>query len=181
MKTKKLTITALLTALSVIIPMIMPVKVVLPPFSATLAAHTPLIIAMFISPMAALITSIGSGLGFLVTLGPVVAARAAMHVIFAVAGAVMIQKHSNPFWTLLVTLVLHSLSDMATVWVIDALFVSADILKGQAMGAVQALLGLGTAAHHLVDYAIAMAVVIPVSKSFPKMFTHTAKNKDISL
>lgn len=181
MKTKKLTITALLTALSVIIPMIMPVKVVLPPFSATLAAHTPLIIAMFISPMAALITSLGSGLGFLVTLGPVVAARAAMHVVFAVVGAVMIQKHSNPILVLIVTLILHSLSDMATVWVIDMLFVSSDILKGQAMGAVQVLLGLGTGAHHLVDYAIAMAIVLPVTKSFPSMFSHTSHSKDISL
>jgi len=181
MNTKKLTITALLTALAIVIPMIMPIKVVLPPFSATLAAHTPLIIAMFISPLAAVITSLGSGLGFLVTLGPVVAARAAMHVILSVAGALMIRKNRNNFLVFIVTVILHSLSDMATVWIIDELFVTANILKGQAMGAVQALLGLGTAVHHLVDYAIAMVVVIPVSKAFPKMFTHTIESKELNI
>ena len=82
----------------------------------------------------------------------------------------MIQKNCNKILTFIVTLILHSLSDMATVWVINELFTSANILKDQAMGAVQALLGLGTAAHHLVDYAIAMAIVIPISKAFPKMF-----------
>jgi niacin transporter len=170
MKTRKLTITALLTALSIVIPMVMPVKIVLPPFTATLASHTPLIIAMFISPLTALITSLGSALGFWVTLGPVVAARASMHVIFTVAGAIMVRKNCDKFLIMMVTLVLHSLSDMATVWVINEVFTSASILKDQAMGAVQVLLGLGTAAHHILDYAIAIAVIMPISKAFPRMF-----------
>lgn len=175
MNTKKLTITALLTALAIAIPMVMPIKVVMPPFSATLASHTPLIIAMFISPAAAVITSLGSAIGFLFSLGPVVSARAAMHVLFTVIGAMMIEDRKNFYLTVLVTLILHTLSDMGIVWIIANIFGMGDILKGQGMGIAQTVIGIGTSIHHIVDYAIAMVIVLPLSKSFPSMFS----NKDL--
>jgi len=181
MNTKKLTLTALLTALAIVIPMVMPIKVVMPPFSATLASHTPLIIAMFISPMAAIITSLGSAIGFLFSLGPVVSARAAMHVIFALVGALMIRKRMNFFLTVLVTLVLHTLSDMGIVWVIATLFGMNNILSEQAMGTVQWIIGIGTSIHHIVDYAVAMVIVMPLSKAFADMFSHTIKGKDLHI
>ncbi len=181
MNTKKLTLTALLTALAIVIPMVMPIKVVMPPFSATLASHTPLIIAMFISPMAAIITSLGSAIGFLFSLGPVVSARAAMHVLFTLVGALMIRKRMNFFLTVLVTLVLHTLSDMGIVWVIATLFGMKNILSEQAMGTVQWIIGIGTSIHHIVDYAVAMVVVMPLSKAFSDMFSHTIKGKDLHI
>ncbi len=180
MNTKKLTLTALLTALAIVIPMVMPIKVVMPPFSATLASHTPLIIAMFISPAAAVITSLGSAIGFLFSLGPVVAARAAMHVIFALAGAIMIRKRMNFLFTVLVTLVLHTISDMAIVSAIATLFGMNSILSDQTMGTVQWVIGIGTSIHHVIDYAIAMAIVMPLSKAFSDMFSHTIK-KDMHI
>lgn len=179
--TQELTLTALLTALAIVIPMVMPIKVVMPPFSATLASHTPLIIAMFISPMAAVITSVGSAIGFLFSLGPVVSARALMHVVFAAAGAYMIENRMNFFLTVIVTLVLHTLSDMGIVWAIATLFGLGEILKGQGMVAAQTVIGIGTSAHHLVDYAIAMVIVMPLSKVYKNIFNYTIKNKDISL
>ncbi len=179
--TKKLTLTALLTALAIVIPMIMPVKVVMPPFSATLASHTPLIISMFISPTAAIITSLGSAIGFLFSLGPVVSARAAMHVIFTLVGALMIRKRRNFFLTVVVTLILHTLSDMGIVWIIATLFGMGNILSQNTMGAAQTVIAIGTSAHHIIDYIIATAVVIPVSKAFPDMFSHTIKGKDMHI
>lgn len=181
MNTKKLTITALLTALAIVIPMVMPIKVVMPPFSATLASHTPLIIAMFVSPASAIITSLGSAIGFLFSLGPVVSARAAMHVLFTFAGAVMIKKRKNFYLTLLVTLVLHTISDMGIVWVIANMFGMGSILKDQAMDLVQWVIAIGTSIHHVVDYALAMVVVMPLSKVFSDMFSHKINNKDLHI
>ena len=177
--TSKLTLTALLTALAIVIPMVMPIKVVMPPFSATLASHTPLIIAMFISPMAAVVTSFGSALGFLFSLGPVVAARAAMHVFFTLAGAIMIRQRRNIFLTVIATMVIHTLSDMGIVWIIATLFGMGNILSQNTMGAAQLLIGIGTSIHHLVDYTIAVVIITPLSKVFSDMFGYNKKDLHI--
>lgn len=164
-KTKELTLTALLTALAIIIPMIMPVKVVMPPFTATLASHTPLILAMFLSPLAAILTAIGSAIGFFFTFSPIVAARAATHVFFTLAGAYMIRKKWNPVLMVVITLVLHSISDMATVYIAAKFMGMTGLLNNNTMGLVQLWLGLGTAVHHLVDFLIAYLIMIPLCKA----------------
>lgn len=164
-KTKELTLTALLTALAIIIPMVMPVKVVMPPFTATLASHTPLILAMFLSPMAAILTAIGSAIGFFFTFSPIVAARAATHVFFTIAGAYLIRKKSHPVLVIIITLILHSLTDMATVYVAAEFMGMKTLLNSNAMGYVQAWLGLGTAVHHLVDFFLAYLIMIPLCKA----------------
>lgn len=164
-KTKEITLTALLTALAIVIPMIMPIKVVMPPFTATLASHTPLIIAMFVSPLAAAFAAIGSAIGFFFTFSPIVAARAATHIFFTVAGAMMIQKRSNPILTVIVTLILHSLADMATVYLAAEFFRMGSLIGTNTMGYVQAWLGLGTAVHHLVDFVLAYLVLLPLAKA----------------
>ena len=46
---RNLTITALLMALAIMIPIMMPLKVVIPPASYTLASHVPIFLAMFLS------------------------------------------------------------------------------------------------------------------------------------
>ena len=48
---RNLTITALLMALAIMIPIMMPLKVVIPPASYTLASHVPIFLAST-SPMA---------------------------------------------------------------------------------------------------------------------------------
>ncbi len=164
-KTKELTLTALLTALAIVIPMVMPVKVVMPPFTATLASHTPLILAMFLSPLAAILTAIGSAIGFFFTFSPIVAARAATHVFFTLAGAYMIRKKSHPALVVIVTLILHSITDMATVYIAAEFMGMESLLNSNAMGVVQAWLGLGTAIHHLVDFFIAYLIMIPLCKA----------------
>lgn len=164
-KTQELTLTALLTALAIIIPIVMPVKFVMPPFTATLASHTPLILAMFLSPLAAILTALGSAIGFFFTFTPIVAARAATHVFFTLAGAYMIRKKFHAGWIVAITLVLHSITDMLTVFIAAEFLGMEALLNSHAMGYVQAWLGIGTAVHHLVDFFIAYLIMIPLAKA----------------
>lgn len=172
-KMREFTITGLLTALAIIIPMIMPVKVLMPPFTATLASHLPLIVSMFISPFSAIITAIGSAIGFYVTMSPIVAARAATHVIFTVAGAYMIRKRANAYLVILVTMILHSVSDMLIVYIIAGAAGMASLLNDQTMGYVMWVIAIGTSIHHLVDYAVAIPVINILNKA--KFIEHKFK------
>ena len=45
--TRDLVIASLLTALGILIPMIMPIKIILGPASYTLGSHIPIVMAMF--------------------------------------------------------------------------------------------------------------------------------------
>lgn len=94
MRARDLVYGALLTALSLVIPLAFGnyLRIYLPPFSATLASHVPAMLAMLISPAAAVLVGLGSALGFLVAMGPVIAARAAVHAFFGLAGALLIRR-----------------------------------------------------------------------------------------
>ena len=113
-KTKELVLTALLIAIGIIIPVYFGfLRVILPPaFTATLMSHVPIFIAMFISPWSALFTALGTTLGFAFAgLSPVVTARAASHIIFALIGAYMIKKRCSLANTgIVVTIILDVLS-----------------------------------------------------------------------
>ena len=63
---RKLTISALLIGMGVIIPMVMP-KIMIPPASFTLASHVPLFIAMFFTPGVAVAVALGTTFGFFLT------------------------------------------------------------------------------------------------------------------
>lgn len=90
---KKIVYSALLTALAIVIPIAFGfLAIQIGPFSATLAAHVPLFLSMFLGPAAAAMVGIGSGLGFLVTKGSYIAARAFMHTFVGAAGALLIKK-----------------------------------------------------------------------------------------
>src|SRR5574337_1100634 len=85
-----LTTAALLTALAILIPQVMP-KIVIPPASFTLASHVPIMIGMLISPVVAVIVAVGSTIGFLISGLPIeITFRAATHVIFALIGSLLL-------------------------------------------------------------------------------------------
>ena len=50
-----MTLTALLTAIAIFIPIAMPLKLVIPPASYTLGSHVAIFIAMFINPWMAIL------------------------------------------------------------------------------------------------------------------------------
>lgn len=147
---RQLAVGALLTALALIIPLVfrgwLQVYVPFLGFSATLASHVPSMLAMFVSPLVAALVGIGSVIGFAITLGPVIAARAASHIAFALVGAYMLQRGARPVAALAAALPVHAVLEGFAVWVLL-----------QQMDAAWAVAGL-TALHHAADAAITIAV-----------------------
>ncbi len=175
LKTKDMVITALLIAFGIIIPtMFSGLRVYLPPFSATLTAHVPVFVAMFISPVSAIFTSIGTTVGFIFAgLDPAVTARAFSHIIFAVIGAFMIKNNISIILTGAVTMILHALFEA----LVSLLFLSAgwSSANGNMFYTAFYITGIGTVLHHAVDYIIAIVLVKALSKvkalkKTPKLF-----------
>lgn len=164
-KTKDLVLAAILTALSIIITY-SPVKLVLPFFTLTIGAHVPTLIAMFISPWVALMTVIGSCLGFFMTIPApnsiIVVVRAATHILFALGGYSMLKKGKmNLIVIVLITAIIHAISEGASVFVLTPLVLSSDTAAGTA--AVIAL--SGTFLHHIIDSAICIPIMIALKKA----------------
>lgn len=153
---KELLYGALLTALALLIPLAFQgwLQVVIPPFSATLASHLPTMLVMTISPWTAALVGIGSSLGFLLTLGPVVALRASIHILFGVVGAYLYAKEQSLWKALLLTLPIHALGETLVVLPFGFTF-------SQALW----IIGVGTALHHLADGAITAAVFHSLTKA----------------
>ncbi|MGI6128657.1 MAG: ECF transporter S component [bacterium] len=149
MRNKDLVYGALLTALSLLIPLAFGnyLRVYLPPFSATLASHVPVMIAMLVSPVVAVLVGLGSAAGFLVVLGPIVAARALIHIVIGVVGAQLISRNRSFVTALLITAPIHALGEVLVV-----------LPFGFSSYDAWILVGAGTLLHHLADSAIALAV-----------------------
>ena len=153
---KNITIAAMLTALSLLIPMFMPIKLVLEPiFTATFASHVPGILSIFVGPFAVVGTAIGSALGFL-QLGPWVSARAIMHLVFGLVGYKMVQKRFNIFWVLFITGIIHAASEML-VGLISLPFIA--VPNGDVLNYILVTVGLGTFIHHTIDFIISIIIM----------------------
>lgn len=147
MKTKNLVLGAFLTALALVIPIYFGgyLRIYIPPFSATLASHVPVMLAFLVSPLVAVMVGLGSTIGFLVMLGPVIAARAFIHVVFGFAGAKLIQKGCPFEKALLLTAPLHAFGESLVV-----------LPFGFTLYSALVLVGIGTLLHHLIDSAVAV-------------------------
>lgn len=176
---KRLTISALLIAMGIIIPMVMP-RITIGPASFTLVSHVPVFIAMFISPVVAIAVSLGTGFGFFLSATPIIALRALSHLIFAVIGAVILQKHPEILinkegkFTLLngklqlfnVGIgVIHSAAELVVV----SVFYTMGNLPGTYytagfMYSIFLLMGVGGLIHSLVDFSIAYFLASTLSK-----------------
>ena len=176
---KRLTISALLIAMGIIIPMVMP-RITIGPASFTLASHVPVFIAMFISPVVAIAVSLGTAFGFFLSATPIIALRALSHLIFAVIGAVILQKHPEILinkegkFTLLngklqlfnVGIgVIHSAAELVVV----SVFYTMGNLPGTYytagfMYSIFLLMGVGGLIHSLVDFSIAYFLASTLSK-----------------
>lgn len=152
---KKLTYTALLTAWVIIIPMYFQgLQVKIPPFTATLTAHVPVFVAMLFGPEAAVMVGLGSALGFFLAATPVVAARAFMHVIVGLVGAILIKKGLSFNKALIITAPIHAF--------LEALVV---IPFGYTMYSVLVIVGVGTLLHHTADAVISTILVKAIEKT----------------
>lgn len=160
---KNIVIAGILTAFALVIPMF-PFKLPLPaPFSVTFAAHVPTLLAMFFSPWVAVCTVIGSALGFLFAMpDPIIAMRAASHIIFALVGAYMLKNKKNPYLVFVICAILHGLGEAAVVYLIGPLYgfaqsTSLSYLFGTVFGI--------TVFHHAVDCVITVVLVIALEKA----------------
>lgn len=155
---KQLSISAILTAFAILIPLMMPIKIIIGPASYTLASHIPLFIAMFISPATAIFVALGSSLGFFLAGFPIVIVfRALTHLFFLTLGAVLVKRFpilmdSKRFLLLGIGLnLLHGLGEYIVVMVLTS---------GQQTSATYwitmlGLVGVGSAIHGLLDFSLA--------------------------
>lgn len=149
MKLRELVIGAVLTSLAIIIPIQFSfLRVVIPPFTATLASHVPMFMAMTISPTVAVLVGVGSTIGFLMTAPIFVAARAAMHIFVGLVGALLIKRGMPTAYAFAITLPIHA--------VLETLIV---IPFGWNLYQLLVVTGVGTAIHHAADAAISLSLL----------------------
>ncbi len=160
LSTKDMVISALLIAIGILIPMIftgLPFRIVVGPYSATLMAHVPVIISMFISPWTTVFTAIGTTIGFFFTAPFIVAVRAASHIAFAIMGAAMLKKGMKLLAVCILTGIVHAVFEGIVVLIFYAGGISTPT-AGYSIGLLTIITIVGTLAHHIVDFIIASAV-----------------------
>ena len=159
-KIKQLVYAGLLTALAIIIPIQFGfLKIIIPPFTATLAAHVPMMISMLISPLVAAMVGIGSTIGFLISGTPApVIARAATHIVVGYIGARIIIKNQSYIKAVAITAPIHGLLEMIVV------------IPFIGINNYQLLLvtALGAILHHCVDSIIAYSILRAMAKARKK-------------
>ena len=113
LNSKDVAVAALFAALAIAIPLLFQgtLQISIPAigYSATLASHVPIMLSILFGPLVTAIVGAASSIGFLGTLGPIVGARAATHIIWGVAAAYAVKKGmSYPKALFLVALPLHA-------------------------------------------------------------------------
>jgi niacin transporter len=158
MKTRELTMGALLSAMAFLIPIAFGgfLMVTIPPFTATIMSHVPLFLAMLVSPLAAVMVGVVSAIGFFIKLGAVVGARALMHAVVGFVGAVMIKKGYSFPVALTAALPFHA--------VLEGLVVIP--FFGFNLYKIFIVVALGTAIHHVIDSVIAVFLANAIKRAF---------------
>lgn len=193
---RQLTISALLVAMGIIIPMVMP-RITIGPASFTLASHVPVFLAMFFSPGVAVAVSLGTGFGFFLSATPIIAVRALSHLLFALIGAMYLQKHptivltKNKFslfngrfqlFNFVIGLI-HSAAELA---IVSAFYMMGNMPETYYtqgyMYSIFLLMGIGGLIHSLVDYNIAYFVANALSKQFDiPVFSQAKKLEQVKI
>lgn len=173
-KVYQMTLSALLIAIGILIPLISPIKILLEPASFTLGSHIAIMIAMFISPFSAAVVALGTTLGFFWAGFPiVVVARAASQIIFAVLGAYILKKNPSilhsPAKTTVFGLGISLIHALGEVLVVIPFYFGNTMSAGYyAKGfliSVVLLVGIGTLIHSMIDYGLSLLVWKPLSKT----------------
>lgn len=171
---RKLSLTALLTALAIMIPVYFGFfRVVIPPvFSATITAHVPIFLAMFLGPAYAAVVGVGSAFGFLFALGPYIALRAFMHVFVCIIGAKLLNKGVGFSKVVFITAPIHGLLEgISTIPFMG--------LHGFSVKYVILTVCIGTVIHHCVDGFITRILVQALEKNGQISFLKQNLNKNL--
>ncbi len=174
-KVYKITISALLCAIGILIPMVSPFKIIIEPASFTLASHVAIIIAMFISPGVAASVALITSFGFLLGGFPItVVLRALSHIIFAYLGAIYLQKHKTQFTSMMNTVLFISMIGVVHA-IMEVIFVLPFYVGGNndIIYSLFVLVGVGTFIHSCIDFIIAIGIfkILLKSESIKKICT----------
>ncbi|RHH68709.1 MULTISPECIES: hypothetical protein [Vagococcus] len=180
-----MTYAAFLIALGIMIPMIMPVRVVIGPASYTLASHVPVMLAMFVSPLVAVLVALGTAFGFFMTTPFIIGMRALSHVIFAFFGALYLQKRPNIIYSpkkmVVFNVVLGLIHALFETLIVTAFFMTDGLGEASyTMGFFQSvilLVGVGGFVHSLIDFSIAYMIAQKIGTRFSFPVYLAAKNK----
>lgn len=175
-------LTSLLIAVGIVIPMISPIKIVIEPASFTLASHVAIMIAIFISPIAAISVAVGTTIGFFLAGFPIaVVLRALSHVIWAGIGAYYAKKYPNTFQSPLKTIIFNIV--IACIHGVCEMIIVIPFYTGMEASSfiymVFGLVGLGTVIHSFIDFSISLIVWNALSKS--KSIANIATVKKVNL
>ncbi len=171
-KINKITQAGLLIALAIVIPMFMP-KFVMEPASFTLASHVPIFLAIFISPTVAISVALGSTAGFFFAGFPLtIVARAFSHIVFVLIASYYLKKNSTVLQKQtgkisfgIIIGIIHGAMEVVSVlpfYLVGNLGES--YYNSGFFYSVIILVGVGTVIHSMVDYILAIAVCMPISR-----------------
>ncbi|MFC4651394.1 hypothetical protein ACFO26_00530 [Lactococcus nasutitermitis] len=169
---KNLAIGGLLTALGILIPMVMPAKIIIGPASFTLASHVPVMAAMFFSPAMAAVVAIGTTIGFMISIPvPTIWLRALMHLFAMTAGAYVLKKKPDiinhkvqlQIFNILLGIV-HAGLETIVVWVFYS--VGFQHLDQHSLMNLLLLIGFGGLVQSFIDFNIALYLCKVLSKKF---------------
>ena len=159
-RTLQLTSAAILTAVGILIPLVMPFKIVIGPASYTLGSHIPIVMAMILSPLVPLPVAFGTTLGFLMAGFPIVIVfRAFSHILFASLGAAYLARSRDTlgsFWkrqlfNFLIN-VIHGVAEVAVVYFLTAF--GQQNLDANFLYTLFVLVGIGTIIHGMIDFEL---------------------------
>lgn len=177
----QLTLASILTAMGIVIPIISPIKMVIEPASFTLASHVPIFLAMFISPGVTAMVCIGTSIGFLLGGFPIsVVLRASSHIIFALLGAIWLQKYPNTLKSFtsmqIFSFLLAIIHALCEIMVIGFFYLGNQItnISNQSTLTSSIFISIGVIGviHSIIDFNIAFFIYKALSKNrqFKKIF-----------
>ncbi len=161
-KTKLITVSALLTALSFIYTYLMP-TIIIPAWSFTPFSHTTLMLGTMLSPYVGIMTALGTLAGFMLkTPDVLIWMRAASHIIFVLLMIIVFRTRAidNPrkFWTLnIVVALVHAVLEVAAILV--AIPMGLLPQQNQTFYYIFIAAGLGTTAHSIIDFCAAFLLL----------------------
>jgi niacin transporter len=169
---QRITVAALLTAIGILIPLVMPIKVMIEPASFTLASHVAIFIAMMLSPAIAAAVAVGTTIGFLISFPLVIALRAASHLVFATVGGFYLQKRpetlASPVKVHVFSFLIAILHSVCEVAVVCAFYFGGNMTEAYYkfgfFYTIVLVMGVGCIVHSLVDFEIALGIYKLLSK-----------------
>ncbi|HER6149407.1 TPA: hypothetical protein VLM22_001309 [Streptococcus pyogenes] len=160
--TQLIAYTSILVAFAILIPIIMPLKLIIGPASFTLASHVPLFLAIFMSIPVAILVALGTTLGFLLAGLPlIIVLRALSHLLFAILAAWWLSRKPQLMTSAVKCFsfaffinVIHGLAEFLVVYILTATTATSMSYFWYMLG----LIGLGSLIHGILDFYLALVL-----------------------